>query len=265
MAFFKREKLIEQGYKINERKFKDVFEILKHYEIFGLPSLNFRGEEEIYWGAEYNKTPKKPNKTEVPNIIIYPYGSLMGTTYGHEHTELENGDTRLAQELYEFLTYGAMLLLGKGYANLVLCRPREKVLVRTDESMALYNMSDTPLQTLDYANPKKNSASKKLQKEIGPPMIIWRTGYETTFRTNPKYRERDLFNGRRNSVTIRSKESEEKLFELMSTQRQDFAEAGINLIFGGNIPAALQKDFSKPLEILAEEENEVLLKLLNMS
>jgi len=264
MVFFDKEQLGKEGYKINERTLKDIFEIWKHYGTFGLPPLNFRGEEKIYWGAEYNKNPKRPNKTEVPNNTSYPYGILMGSTFGHAHTGLETGDTRLAQEIYEFLTHGAMLLQGKGYANLVLCRPGEKALVRTDESMTLFNMSDTPLQTLDYANPEKNFASKKLQQEIGPPMLIWKTGYETTFRTNPEYRERGLFNGWKNSVIIRSKESEERLFESISTQRHDFAEAGINIIFGGNIPAALQKDFSKPLESLAEEKNEVLLRLLHM-
>lgn len=264
MTFFNKEQLEAQGYQINERTLKDIFEIWKHYQTFGLPPLNFRGGEKIYWGAEHRGNPKLPNKTEIPNNTSYPYGVLIGTTFGHEHTQLETGDTRLAQELYEFLTYGAMLLQGKGYANLVLCRPGEKTLVRTDESMTLYNMSEKPLQTLDYANPEKNSASKKLQQKIGPPMLIWKTNYELTFRTNREYRERGLFTGWKSSVTIRSNETEEKLFELICAQRHEFAEAGINLIFGGNIPEALQEDFSKPLEQLVTEKNHRLYNALGM-
>lgn len=258
------DELKTKGYKINDRKPQDIEPIWRHSEKFRFPLPIFRGEETIYSGAEHTGNPKLPNITFLPNIIHYPHGSMIGSTFGHQHTQYEKEDLRLFQEIYEFATYGGILLRKKESTKLILARPGEKVIVGTDENMTLFNFGNKPLITLDYANPQMNSATKDLEKEIGSAMAIWKTDYELTFRINPTYREREIFNGERNSIPIRTTQREEALYAEIKNKKSLFSEAGIEISFGENLPECLKKEFAEPLEQLIERKNKTLLSVLQI-
>ena len=259
------EELKTRGYKINDRKPQDIEPIWRHSKKFGFPLPNFRGEETIYSGAEHTGNPKLPNITFLPGIINHPYGSLIGSTFGHQHTQYIKKDHRQFQEIYEFATYGGILLRKEKSVKLVLARPGEKVVVGTDENMTLFNFGNTPLITLDYANPQMNSATKDLEKEIGSPIAIWKTDYELTFRINPTYQEREIFEGKRNSIPIRAPKGEEALYAEIKNKKTLFSEAGIEIAFGENLPGWLKEEFAKPLEQLVNERNKDLFNVLQIS
>lgn len=265
MENWNTEELKRRGYKINNRKIRDIQEIWAHSENFRFPKINFRDEETIYSGAEHTGNPKLENVTFLPNITQYPYGYLAGTTFGHRHTQNEQNDGRTFQEIYEFQGFGGMLLRAREYTELVLAEPGEKIIVRTDENMTLFNLGSEPLITFDYANPEMNSASKDLEKEIGPGMLIWGTDYDFTFKINPEYHERELIYGWRDNITVRTKGRGKTLFESIKNQKLAFAEAGINIVFKGNIPEKFREEFSKKtLQQLVKEKNPLLFDALKM-
>ena len=264
MVSWNPEELKEKGYQINDRKPQDIEPIWRHSEKFRFPLPNFRGEETIYSGAEHTGNPKLPNVTFLPNIVHYPYGSLVGSTLGHQHTQYEKKDSRQFQEIYEFTTYGGILLRKGGSAKLIFAKPREKVIVGTDENMTLLNFGEKPLITLDYANPQMNSATKDLEKKLGSVIAIWKTDYELTFRINPAYQEERILDGERNNISLRTSKREEALYAEIRNKRSLFSEAGIDIAFGENLPGWLKEEFAKPLEQLVNERNKMLLELLQM-
>jgi hypothetical protein len=262
MVNWNPEELKVKGYKINDRKPRDIEEIFMHLDKFSFPIKQLRGEEIVYSGAEHTGKPKLPNITFLPNIH-YANGTLIGSTFGHQHTQ-NPGDIRLLQEIYEFQSYGGILLRKNNLVKLILLRPGEKVSVGTDENMTLFNFGERALLTEDYANPTMNSASKDLEKSIGPLMAIWETPYELTFRINPLYREQKILDGERNNIHIKTNKKEEALYEKIKKQRVDFLDAGIEVYFGEYLPKELKTEFSKPLRQLVDEKNESLMQALQM-
>jgi hypothetical protein len=263
MSSWDRLRLEAGGYEINDRKQTDIEPIWEHATKFVSFYPNLRSNEIIYSGAEHTGIPKLPNVTFIPNIIHEP-GCLMGTTFGHKHLQARSGDIRPFQEIYEFESYGGMLIRNGESTRLELLRPGEKVIVGTDDNMTLFNMSKVPLVTIDYANPKMNSAGKELEKAIGPAMMIWSAESEMIFRINYDYRAQDIIPGIRNTIVIRAKKGGEGLYEQIQKQANEFRDAGIEIGFGGNIPETYKKEFSKPLAHLVSDRNEVLFNSLQM-
>lgn len=253
--------LESKGYKINNRTIADIYPIWRHHKKFNLPLPAFREKEIIYTGAEHTGNPKLPNYTLIPDIYIKE-GNLLGSTFGHQH---EGDPTLPFQEIYEFSSHGGILLRRNDKIQLVLARPMDKIIVKPDENMTLFNFGNGALLTKDFANPLLNKANKNLEKEIGSIMAIGRFGSDFIFKLNLDYRERGLLEGRDNGVTINSLTGGDMLYEKMKLREIDFTRAGIELKFGGNLPEEYKKEFSKPLEQLAAEKNQLLYDTLRMS
>ncbi len=261
---------IKQGYVAKIRTLNSIRPIATHLEKFGLPSLDYSNESTIYGGLEHSKRPKLPNITYLPDLELANLGTscetktLFGSTFGHQHLQQQRGDNRPFQEIYEFQSYGAMLLRNNGTNKIVLARPGDKIIIKTNDSMTLFNLDSVYLKTLDYANPQMNSATKQLEETIGPQLMIQTDSEGTTFLINPDYQILGLNNGTENSLNIPTLNKDEELFELMIKKRKDFLKIGLELVFGGNIPRELQKEFSKPLEKLIANENNFLSRALKI-
>jgi hypothetical protein len=257
-------KLKELEYIINDRTLKEVIPFLEKFPRLFPQKVLTRENELIYSGAEHRGNPKLPNVTFIPNLPIVG-GSLLGSTFGHQHTQRQTGDTRPFQEIYEFQSYGAMLLRSEKSTRLITLKPGEKVIVGTDENMTLFNLDECPLLTLDYANPEMNSATKDLEKRIGPPIAILRTKEEIYFYINPQYNREGLIKGKRNSVVIRSPEMGKNLIKSMESQNEEFYQCGIELANEDNIPRELKQEFVNTLSKLVNEKNKKLLDILRMN
>lgn len=252
--------LESEGYKINDRKTTDIYPIWRHHTKFNLPLPTLREKEVIYTGAEHTGNPKLPNQTLIPNIY-FKEGSILGSTFGHQH---EGDPTLPFQEIYEFKSHGGILLRRDHKVQLVLAYPMDKIIVKPDENMTLFNLGDGALLTRDFANPSLNKASKNLEKEIGSIMAIGKFGSDFIFKLNLDYREISLLDGIEEGVTIKSPTGGDLLYENMKENLEKFAKVGIELKFGGNLPEEYKKEFSKPLEQLAAEKNQLLYDTLRM-
>lgn len=264
---FEREKLISMGYKINDRKFSDISPLFsKDYknELFW-----YTDESVVYSGAEHILIPKLTNRTRLQNLLTRRGHLILGSTFGHQHTQKEKGDKRRFQEIYEFLGYGAMLIRNADGIFLYVLKPQEKVLVGTGDNMTIINLSATPLITLDYANPQMNSAHKDLEKKIGS-LLIARFSIEETekgyfsFSINEDYISKNLIDCKTSKTGELECSLGENLYEKLEDSYHLFKQRGIELRFGGNIPEDLQEEFSKPLNQLAIEQNKTLLDCLGM-
>lgn len=232
------------GYKINDRKFPDIKKLFSEDYKRVMPDC--KSDEVVYSGAEHNGNPKLPNITILPNIKI-PGGIMLGSTMGHQHTQDDKFDLRMFQEVYEFLGYGGMLLRKEKEANLYVLKPGEKVLVGTGDNMTIFNLDEKPLVTLDYANPKMNSANKNLESKIGPSILIKQNTKNVFIKPNKEYYKRKLLQGNSDILTIENAGLGEELHGKIYDYKDKFREKGINLIIGGNIPWFLKEDFSPNL------------------
>jgi len=260
MSTWNRHELEKRGYKINDRTTVDIYPIWRHHRKWGLPLPEFREKEVIYTGAEHTLNPKLPNQTLIPDIY-FKEGIILGSTFGHQH----EGDLSMPfQEIYEFESHGGVLLRRNSDVKLVLAYPSDKIIVRPDENMTLYNFGEGALLTRDYANPSLNNANKDLEKEIGSLMAVWRFGNEFIFKLNLDYRGACLLEGIENEVIIKSPTGGDLLYEKMKENSKEFEKAGIELLFGGNLPEKYKTEFEKPLEQLATEKNKLLYEILRM-
>ena len=269
-------KLLEPlGYKLNKRGLDQVSKLFfRGYsaamEKAVMPTRS-AGDNFMYLGAEHTENPKLPNLTYLPNL-----GSrgdlVLGSTFGHQHTQRERGDTREFQEIYEFLGYGGMLLRTKDRCDLHLLSPGEKIIVPTNANMTFFNFGKETLITLDYANPEMNRANKELETEIGTMLCCEYFSFQRAmdFTINAKYVENGLLKNSYEPIdgdrVIRVDRSElgEDAFRRIKEQEQRFKMAGITILLGGNIPANLQSSLSAPLRQLVLKRDSVLLGILDM-
>jgi hypothetical protein len=187
------------GYKINERRYKDIIAILEksrdYRELLKAGIEMERDDPIIYWVAEHTGNPKLPNITVLPSIGL-THDCVLGSTLGHQHTQTIKGDRRLFQEVYEFHGYGAMLLRRNSDSTLHILKPGEKVVVGIDENMTILNLDTWPLITLDYANPQMNSANKELENRLGPLIMLqyWQASEATSImiKVNEKYVDEEI-------------------------------------------------------------------------
>lgn len=150
----------------------------------------------VYSGAEHKGNPKKPNLTVVPNLAVAtkpdahdldPPRFVLGCTMGHEHPESSG---RRVQEVYEFQSYGVMVLATRaGPPEIWVARDGDKVAVPSGFYMTIYNLGGeyNPLITLDYADPVRNSSNKDDAKQFGPILLAWYNRGAVVFTLNETY------------------------------------------------------------------------------
>jgi predicted dehydrogenase len=133
--------------------------------------------DEVYSGAEHRGAPKQPNITVVPDWPVITAGSAVtvaGSTMGHDHTPIDGIPP--VQEVYEFHSFGIMLLGNPDGLELSVADPGAKVVVPPGDHMALFNLGGlaSPLVTLDFAHPspERNPATKDRVKKLGPAMLL---------------------------------------------------------------------------------------------
>jgi predicted dehydrogenase len=107
---------------------------------------------------------------------------------GHYHLPIPS--TYRVQEVYEFQTYG-MLILDRevGEVEMWVAQEGDKVVVPNGCHMTLYNLGDedNPLITLDFANPQENAANKELVSKCGPILLVYYNAFEVVFVLNRFY------------------------------------------------------------------------------
>lgn len=153
------------GYRIKDRKFGDIKKLFS--EDYGRFEFNAQDNDVVYSGAEH---PFLPDITLLPNLEI-PGGVVFGSTMGHHQGE----EGFPIQEIYEFHGYGAMVvdMDDKKTADLIVAKPKDKVLIPSFCNMTLYNLDSAPLTTHDFSNPLHNDGTKNLQQKIGPIFCIF--------------------------------------------------------------------------------------------
>jgi len=209
------------GYKTVKREFKQAFQDLysEDYRAFA-QRYHLMSRFPVYSGAEHKGDPKLPNITVVPNVATrlaqtvslqfdqktFNIGrtldfrmpaslevTLFGCTMGHWHGQADCPDE--VQEIYEFQSYGALLIDRPQSDELELwvARSGDKIAVPQQCHMTLYNLDDGhhPLITLDFANPERNYANKELVKRIGPILLAYYTTHEAVFILNHRYINRE--------------------------------------------------------------------------
>lgn len=157
----------------------------------------------VYSGAEHPSPRadeglfKLPNITVVPNLetggIKGPHSSegdcyVFGCTMGHYHPLGPSG-WRI-QEVYEFQSYGLMLLDHEGgKVEMWVAQDGDKIAVPSGCHMTLYNLGDHdhPLITLDFANPDSNPSTKRLVEKCGPILLAYYDEVEVVFTLNLLY------------------------------------------------------------------------------
>jgi len=131
---------------------------------------------EAYEGFEHSPgdlIAKRPNVTQIWNLPLKNGGFLYGSSLGHVHKEYDFD----VQEIYEFANYGGMLISDKDSVKFYVCNPRDKVVVKPDCMMTIFNLSYRILETRDMANPLTNGSSKEiLIDKNGPMMAVYHNG-----------------------------------------------------------------------------------------
>ncbi len=256
------------GCKINERDFKNLKNYFskKPYNRF---KFDYSDDEVLYLGTEYKHFPKYfPHITVLPHFRTLLGDRLLGSTMGHQHLQWQEfRDGRRFQEIYEFLNHGGMLIRNREGATLYFLRPKEKVVVGTDDNMTIFNFSGGELVTHDYANHSinMNKANKDTEDSIGSLL----TGKFTpgvkglTFYVNEDYKRRGLLHGHE-AVVYLSCSLEEDLFDYVGSHPDCFEGTGITSKIGGNLPDDLKRELDRSLLQLIQERNPTLLDILKM-
>ena len=160
-------------------------------QVDGRPKL----VDSIYSTAEHRsdpKFPKLPNITVIPNLSTIESSGMpkplrvFGTNMGHYHPV----ESDRVQEVYEFQTYGAMVLDRElGEVELWVGQDGDKVAVPTGCHMTLYNLGDVdfPLITLNFSDPERNPSDKSLIGRYGPFMLGYYDDFEVVFAINRTY------------------------------------------------------------------------------
>lgn len=249
------------GYKLRKRSIEEIQELMKIYKPGNIPEN--KPKKTAYFGFEHSKSPKLPNITVLPNLRTKGLELMLGTTFGHTHTQKANNDTRLAQEIYEFLGYGAVLLRSNSQAYFYLLKPTEKVLVKTNDNMTLFNLSNEPLVTLDYANPSMNDSNKELEKKLKAFLQIYYNPISSTasFRFNPTYSPNREVNNLPIEVKLSNVGLGKELYERIKKESRAFERLGLNIRTESNIPNDLKVTFQRHLMDLALAQNPSLLNL----
>lgn len=253
------------GYKINNRTYEDVRGLVNQQ--IGMPGIDYYLQEVLYSGAEHTGNPKLPNLTYLPNFKTSTSDLVLGTTFGHQHNQHLHNDTRPFQEIYEFQNYGAMLLRDSNQTVLHLARPKNKVVVATNENMTLYSLDANGLRTLDYANPRMNLADKNLEKELKNFLTI---AYSprlrmARFALNRYYYQEHVKGSPESPIRVMDVDLGESLFRGIILERERFLQAGIIISAGDRVPEELKQELAPNLLTLVLTQNPCLMQSLKMN
>lgn len=185
------------GYQINERTFEQAVSPYLCGDWADFDRL-FRLDPGpvVYSGAEHNGSPKLPNITVIRNLktmecrgLGKPF-TVFGCTMGHFHQPLEGAPDYWVQEVYEFQSYGLLVVDQEaGEVEVWVAQQGDKVAVPNGAHMTLYNLADedSPLVTLDFADPKRNPSNKDLASHYGPILLAYYDDSEVVFALNQLY------------------------------------------------------------------------------
>jgi hypothetical protein len=190
------------AYKIRDRNFNDAIapylhgcweEFDRYFRFNRERVIQVEGQakkvDSIYSTAEHRGDPKHPNITVIPNLTTIEGRGLpkplrvFGTNMGHYHPV----ESDRVQEVFEFQTYGAMLLDRElGEVELWVARDGDKVAVPTGCHMTLYKLGDLDFQliTLNFSDPDNNPSNKLLISRYGPIMLGYYDDFEVVFTIN---------------------------------------------------------------------------------
>lgn len=150
----------------------------------------------VYSGAAHSQQPKLPNITVIPNLstqesrgVPRPF-TVLGCTMGHFHEPIEGAPDYWVQEVYEFQSYGLLVLDRQtGEVEMWVAQDGDKVSVPNGCHMTLYNLGDEddPLVTLDFADPERNPSNKELIRQCGPILLAYYNDFEVVFVLNRLY------------------------------------------------------------------------------
>ncbi len=248
------------GYKLNERKLSDIEEFFS----MDYRALTFYDSKSaiVYYGLESVASPKLPNVTVISNLMA-KQGTIFGSTMGHQHLGVTRNDTRLAQEIYEFQSDGAILLRTGSTSRLHILERGEKVIVSPAENMTLFNLGQEELHLLDYADPLRNFANKDLERRIGPLLLMGLEGANLFCRINAQYLEEGLIKTLRTGHVQFKLDNSVSVKENFAAHARDFAREGIEVVIGGNLPRDY-KGLTRPLLTLAITQDWSLWDLLGL-
>lgn len=184
------------NYTIKDRRFDQAIVPFLQGDWAGI-EFQAKASDIVYSGADHHGTPLSPNITVLPDLPVRTIpgeldatgkGAVLGCTMGHWHLREERGQR--IQEIYEFQSYGLMVLDHEnGEVEIWVLRQGDKVAVSSGCHMTIYNLGgqDQPLVTLDFANPAHNPANKELIGALGPILLAYRTPTEVVFAVNRLY------------------------------------------------------------------------------
>jgi len=159
------------------------------------PNANEDGHATVFSVAEHRPDAKDlqrlPDITVVPNLTIKNTHSLIspwivfGSSLGHYHPLTEFGYH--VQEVYEFQSYGAMVLdHGDGRVELWIAQAGDKIAVPTSCHMTLYNLNYHPLITLHLAQ-SNHDPDESIVRKYGPILLAYFNDSEVVFSLNSPY------------------------------------------------------------------------------
>ena len=246
---------------------------------------------EAYEGFEHspqNLSLKRPNMTKIWNLPFNSGGFLYGSSLGHVHPKSDFE----VQEIYEFHSYGGMLISSDGLNRLYVCRPCDKVVVPADCTMTILNFFYGVMKSIDMANPLENKSSKEIIEQKGPMIAFYHTGknaeanhYEPYFseifgpkvvfpvsgdvkmKINKEYRELGIKDDEIIEFNINSNWN--SLAENILKRRKEFERYNIEVIEGNRTIRCKGRkgevySLDLPLEYLVRDEGKKVHKLLGM-
>ena len=194
-------------YKIKPRTFEDAIapylhgdweEFDRFFNINPYRKIYIEGQPHespvLYSSAIHTGDPKLPNITVVPNLSTLESRGLgrplwvFGSTMGHYHPAEPFGYR--IQEVYEFQSYGMMLLdKENGEVEMWVAQDGDKIAIPTECHMTLYNLADkdNPLIALNFSDPDRNESNKNLIREWGPILLAFYDDFEVFFTLNRNY------------------------------------------------------------------------------
>lgn len=141
----------------------------------------YESVKDAYEGFEHSPgdlIAKRPNVTQIWNLPFKNGGFLYGSSLGHVHKKYDFD----VQEIYEFANYGGMLISDEDSVKFYICKPRDKIVVKPNCMMTIFNLSYRMLETRDMANPLTNESSKEiLIDKKGPMVAVYHSGGDEYF------------------------------------------------------------------------------------
>jgi predicted dehydrogenase len=143
--------------------------------------------------VEYRKIPRRVGMTVIPNLRttrVEKAYSVLGCSLSRYYKSNRQRQETERPEVYEFLSYGIMLLDAESNSvDMWVARPGDKVVVPTGCHMTLYNLGDdsAPLMTLQYGNGRADAYNDGYSRIAGPMLLAFYDDVEVFFQINRLY------------------------------------------------------------------------------